>query len=163
MAVLANPAEVNAVYALIALVADPKAAKGRLDDLTKQAEIVERGKAQAAQAAADRQAADRALGEARRVADESKAAAEARGKALDARESSLNATKADLSEREARFKDSSTLAGRALAEREQVVSEKERTISDRDTRSRALAAQVVAERDAWQVRAKKLSEQAAAL
>lgn len=148
------PADVASVYALIALITDPEGAKARLDELSAEAdrlrEQVDAAGVISVQAAADREAAEKALdavgdAQSRLTADraafdrdvgERTEMLDRRSQAITATEKSQSAMQADLADRE-----------RALSQREaetSALNDKARTDADAAASLRATLASKLA-------------------
>lgn len=126
------PADVSGVFALLALVADPKATKKRLEELAEATAKAEKATQEASaantKAAEDRAIAEKAASEATNTLIAFRKESEAKTAELDKREQNVKDAEARLAERQQAFGTQSSQKSGELHTRERKVADDEKRL-----------------------------------
>lgn len=157
-----SPTQTSDAYTLLAILADPEAAKKRLDDLVaeKQAaqQAAEEARATAKQAAEDRAVADRLAAETKRRGEAFDSEHAAKTSALEGRHQALLATDARLRDYEAKVAAREKALGEPLVARERAVETREAELNERADELDGVAAKLAQAKEELDLRAKKILE-----
>lgn len=155
-----SPAETNAAYTLLAIIADPDAAKKRLDELvsekTAAQEAMDGARATTEEAKTVRKEAVAKLAEATRLHADMTANHEIRTKQLDERHEFLVAKDTRLTNYEAAVAAREKELGEPLAAREQAIANREAAAEKREAALDELHAQLEKAKEVLDLRAKKM-------
>lgn len=155
-----SPAETNAASTLLAIIADPEAAKKRLAELVaeKQAaeEAMQNARVAAVAAKEQRDAADVSLAEAQRISAEFDASHETRSKQLDERNDLIIATDTRLKAYEAAVEAREKALGEPLIAREKAVATREAELTEREAALKAREDEAAGIKDDYEAKLAKL-------
>lgn len=149
-----SPAETSAAYTLLAIIADPAAAKKRLDEIVAEKktslEAMENARKLTEEASQTHSDATAKLAEAKRVSDAFNADHQVRIKQLDERHEFLVAKDARLTTYEAKVAAREKALGEPLAARERDISAREAKIEKREAAVSEAVANAQAVKDSYE-------------